>query len=194
MVVLTVVLISLRLSGTHSLNLLYACLQSDTVAFQRQRRKMAHNSIFIPATLGSKLKKMAITSIYVAALPPLCVGKSSLACHMRNISNGSTGSRSSSGSDRSNVRGGDDKTKRTNQWVIYFLTRDPETSVRLEFGRFGAKPSVLIVRSMKYVASNHVVKVFSLPTKEGTTVQTIYDVIRNSRCNRYYSANGSQGA
>ena len=41
--------------------------------------------------------------------------------------------------------------------------------------------------------SNKVAKVFSLATKKGTTVQTIFDVIVRSRCDRYHFAIGGQG-
>ena len=144
------------------------------------------NAVFMPATLSHKLNHMPVRLIYVAALPPACV-TSSPKCdrsrsHSRSFSSRKNSCSSSDG----------DGIKRTNNWVLYLLTY-PGTSIRLEFGRLGTRPAVLILQSLRYVSSNHIAKMFSLETREGTTVQTIYDIIVKSRCDRYHFASGGQG-
>ena len=148
---------------------------------------MSNNAIFMPATLSRKIENMPVRSIYVAALPPACVTTSPKCDRSRTYSRSSP---LSAKDDSGNVSS--DNMKRTNHWVLYLLTY-PETSIRLEFGRFGARPAVLLVQSLKYVRSNKVAKVYSLATKEGTTVQTIFDVIVKSRCDRYRFVAGGQG-
>ena len=144
------------------------------------------NAVFMPATMNSKLKHMPVRSIYVAALPPACVTSSPKCDRSRSYSN------SSPSKKYSYISNDGDSIKRTNNWVLYLLTY-PETSIRLEFGRLGKRPAVLILQSLRYVSSTHVAKMFSLAAKEGTTVQTIYDIVMRSRCDRYHFAPGGQG-
>lgn len=146
----------------------------------------SRNAVFMPATLNDKLKNMPVRSIYVAALPPACVTDSPKCDRSRSYSSSPPNWKGSYISNNS------DSIKRTNNWVLYLLTY-PESSVRLEFGRLGTRPSVLIMQSLKYVASNHVAKMFNLTTREGTTIQMIYDIIMRSRCDRYHFAPGGQG-